>query len=75
MSKATTRTSESPVITVSDLIGELCRWPDNAVVTFRCPLHGQRLRFNRIEEPAKGAVEIELEPAVESTGAGTRMSA
>lgn len=75
MSKATTRTSETPVITVSDLIGELCRWPDNAVVTFRCPLHGQQLYFNRIEGPAKGAVEIELELAVESTAAGTRMTA
>ena len=74
MSKATTRTSETPVITVSDLIGELCRWPDNATVTFRCPLQNQQLRFNRIEERSKGAVEIELDQAVESTSRPARMT-
>jgi hypothetical protein len=75
MSKSTTRTSEPAITTVGDLIGELCRWPDNAAVTFRYPRQRQQLRFNRIEGRSKGNVEIELEQAVESTPHGARMTA
>jgi hypothetical protein len=75
MRKTTTPTSEPGTFTVGDLIGELCRWPDNAAVTFRCPLQKQQLRFNRIEQRAKGSVEIELEQALESTSDRPRMTA
>lgn len=75
MSKTTTRTSEPGIFTVGDLIGELCRWPDNAAVTFRCPLQKQPLRFRRIEGRSKGCVEIELDQAVESTPHRARMTA
>jgi hypothetical protein len=54
------------VITVGDLIGELCRWPDHAAVKFRCALQHQELQFDRIESRSKGAIEIELEPAPKS---------
>jgi len=75
MSKTTTRTSEPGIFTVGDLIGELCRWPDNAIVTFRCPRQQQQLLFNRIEGQSKGSVEIELDQAVESAPRGARMTA
>jgi hypothetical protein len=52
-------------MTVGDLISELCRWPDHAVVTFRCPLQKHELRFGRIQARSKGNVEIEFEPAPE----------
>ena len=58
--------SKSSVVTVGDLIGELCRWPDHAKVKFRCALQQQELRFDRIENLSKGTIEIELEPAPES---------
>ena len=45
-------------LTVGDLISELCRWPDHAVVKFRCPL--QELQFDHIEGDTKGIVEIDL---------------
>jgi hypothetical protein len=52
-------------MTVGQLISELCRWPDHAAIHFRCSQH-QELRFYRIESPAPGSVEIELDPAPES---------
>jgi hypothetical protein len=64
--RTTTSASGPAVVTVGDLIGELCRWPDNAAVTFRCPVQKQKLRLCRIEGPSKGSVEIELEPVLES---------
>jgi hypothetical protein len=75
MSKTTTRTSEPGIFTVGDLIGELCRWPDNAAVTFRCSRQKHQLRFNHIEGRSKGNVEIELDQAVESTSHRSRMTA
>ena len=53
-------------MTVGDLISQLCRWPDHAVITFRCPIQHQELRFHHIESSKKGAVNIELDPAPES---------
>jgi hypothetical protein len=66
MNKTNTRRSEPANITVGDLIGELCRWPDNATVTFRYPLQQQQLRFHRMESRSKGTVQIELAQAPES---------
>lgn len=54
------QTSAPAVVTVGDLIGELCRWPDHATVKFRCPLPQRELRFFRIESLSKGTIEIEL---------------
>ena len=54
---------EPAIVTVADLIGHLCRWPDHAAVTFKCPLDGRDLRFQRIESRSKGHIEIELEVA------------
>jgi len=51
-------------ITVGDLISELCRWPDHALVKFRCPL--QELHFDHIEGDTKGIVEIDLSSAPRS---------
>ena len=48
--------SNSSVVTVGDLIGELCRWPDHAAVRFRCALQGQELQFDRIEGKSKGTI-------------------
>ena len=61
MSKATRKTPKP--MTVGDLISELCRWPDHALVKFRHPLQHQELRFDHIESGTKGIVEIELAAA------------
>jgi hypothetical protein len=66
MHKAQSQKSKSEIITVGDLISELCRWPDHAAVTFWSPLQPQHFRFCRIATRAKGTVEIELEQASES---------
>ncbi|PSO15592.1 hypothetical protein [Bradyrhizobium sp. MOS003] len=47
-----------PIITVGDLIDELCRLPDTAVVHFRCPMLDQELTFYRLRKRSKDAVEI-----------------
>ena len=64
--RITSPTSTPVIMTVGDLIGELCRWPDHAVVKFRCALQHQELRFDRIGSPSKGEIEIELGQAPES---------
>ena len=65
MSK-TTRQAKPAIVTIGELISELCRWPDDAIVKFRCPLRQEELRFRRIEGRSKGVVDIELDPAPES---------
>lgn len=65
MSKPVSRAAAS-IITVGELISELCRWPDHAAITFQSPLQPQELRFFRIQARSKGAVDIELTPAPES---------
>jgi hypothetical protein len=65
MSKATRKASKP--MTVGDLISELCRWPDHALVKFRYPFQHQELRFDHIEGGTKGIVEIELAAASKST--------
>jgi hypothetical protein len=66
MSKTTNQTAEPTIITVGELISELCHLPDGAAVTFRCPLHQQELRFYRLLNRSKGVIEIELNPYPES---------
>jgi len=60
MSKTMSRSAEPAVITVGELISELCRYPDHAAVIFRCPLRQQELSFYRLQTRPEGAVEIEL---------------
>ncbi|WP_375304684.1 hypothetical protein WI560_20970 [Bradyrhizobium sp. A11] len=50
-----------PVITVGELIDELCRLPDTAVVHFRCPMLDQELTFHRLRKRSKDAVEIAVD--------------
>ena len=47
-----------PIITVGELIDELCRLPDTAVVHFRCPMLEQELTFYRLRKRSKDVVEI-----------------
>lgn len=47
-----------PIITVGELIDELCRLPDTAVVHFRCPMLDQELTFHRLRKRSKEAIEI-----------------
>ncbi|OAF15712.1 MULTISPECIES: hypothetical protein [Bradyrhizobium] len=64
-----------PIITVGELIDELCRLPDTAVVNFRCPMLDQELTFYRLRKRSKDVVEIavnaypESPPVVPSTRA------
>jgi hypothetical protein len=47
-----------PVITVGELIDQLCRLPDTAVIHFRCPVLDQELTFYRLRKRSKDTVEI-----------------
>jgi len=55
-----------PIITVGDLIDELCRLPDTAVVRFRCPKLDQELTFYRLRKQSKDCVEIAVNTYPES---------
>lgn|SRR5437868_1554223 len=67
MSKAMHRTIvDPPLITVGELIDELCRLPDTAVVHFRCPVLDQELTFYRLRRRSKDAVEIAVNAYPES---------
>lgn len=56
----------SPVITVGELIDELCRLPDTASVKFRCPRLQQDFGFYRLRTRSKDIVEIEISAYPES---------
>jgi hypothetical protein len=59
MSKAHHKALDHPsIITVGELIDELCRLPDTAVVHFRCPVLDQDLTFYRLRKKSKDIVEI-----------------
>ena len=58
--------TQIPIITVDELISELCRWPDRAAVNFRCNLLEQEFRFYRLQERSKGVIEIAINPYPES---------
>ena len=60
MTEIPSQAAEPPIITVAELRVELGRWPDNATVTFRCPLQHQEFRFYRVQSPAKEVVQLEL---------------
>ena len=67
MSKAIRETVvHPPIITVGELIDELCRLPDTAAVNFRCPVLEQELRFYRLRKRSKNVVEIEVNAYPES---------
>lgn len=77
MSKAQHKAVDHPpIITVGELIDELCRLPDTAVVHFHCPMLEQELTFYRLRKRSKDAVEIaintypESPPVVPSSNAG-----
>ena len=54
------------IITVGDLIDELCRLPDTAAVNLRCPMLEQDFRFFRLRKRSKDIVEIEINAYPES---------
>ncbi len=67
MSKAQHKAADHPsIITVGELIDELCRLPDTAVVHFRCPMLDQELTFYRLRKRSKDAVEIAVNAYPES---------
>ena len=45
-----------PIITVGELIDELCRLPDTAIVHFRCPMLDQELTFYRLRKRSRESV-------------------
>jgi hypothetical protein len=55
-----------PIITVGELIDELCRLPDTAVVHFRCPMLEQELTFYRLRKRSRDVVEIAVNTYPES---------
>ncbi|GLR89937.1 hypothetical protein [Bradyrhizobium iriomotense] len=55
-----------PIITVGELIDELCRLPDTAAVSFRCPMLAQELTFYRLRKRSKDVVEVEVNVYPES---------
>lgn len=55
-----------PIITVGELIDELCRLPDTAVVHFRCPMLEQELTFYHLRKRSKDTVEIAVNAYPES---------
>ena|SRR3569623_957849 len=71
-------TAHPPIITVGDLIDELCRLPDTAVVHFRCAALDQELTFEHLRKRSKDDVEIainafpESPPVVPSSANGFR---
>ena len=67
MTKAIHKLAAHPaIITVGELIDELCRLPDTAVVSFRCPMLDQELAFYRLRKRSKDLVEVEVNAYPES---------
>jgi hypothetical protein len=58
--------AQPAIITVGELIDELCRLPDTAVVHFRCPMLEQELTFYRLRKRSKDTVEIAVNVYPES---------
>lgn len=52
--------ADPPIMTVGDLIDELCRLPDTALVSFHCPMLEQELTFYRLRRRSNDVVEIEV---------------
>ncbi|MBR0774037.1 hypothetical protein JQ625_04270 [Bradyrhizobium diazoefficiens] len=67
MSKGHHKTVAHPhIITVGELIDQLCRLPDTAVVHFHCPTLDHELTFHRLRKRSKDAVEIAVSAYPES---------
>ena len=67
MSKGHHKAADHPsIITVGDLIDQLCRLPDTAIVHFCCPMLDQELSFHRLRKRSKDAVEITVSAYPES---------
>jgi hypothetical protein len=66
MRKSVTVASKLSSMAVGELISELCRLPDHAVVSFRSPIQKHEMRFSRIGRQSTGSVELELEQAPEN---------
>jgi hypothetical protein len=67
MGKAHHKAVDDPsIITVGDLIDQLCRLPDTAVVHFCCPILDQELSFERLRKRSKDSVEITVSTYPES---------
>ncbi len=61
MSKAIRKASAGPsVITVGELIDELCRLLDTTFVCFHCPMLEHELTFYRLRKRSKDIIEIEV---------------
>jgi hypothetical protein len=61
MSKAIREAVVHPtIITVGELMDELCRLPDTAAINFRCRTLEQRFSFHRLRRRSKDVVEIEI---------------
>ncbi|PDT91208.1 hypothetical protein CO669_04090 [Bradyrhizobium sp. Y36] len=61
MSKGHHKVVAAPsIITVGELIDQLCRLPDTAIVHFRCSMLGQELAFERLRKRSKDDVEIAI---------------
>lgn len=52
--------ADPPIMTVGDLIDELCRLPDTALVSFHCPMLEQELTFHCLRRRSKDVVEFEV---------------
>jgi hypothetical protein len=68
MSKAIRKAAADhpPIITVGELIDELCRLPDTAFVSFRCPALEHELTYYRLRKRSKDIIEIEVNVYPES---------
>ncbi len=66
MSRNISKASRDASITVGELITELCRWPDQATIKFKCPGSSAELCFAQIGSHSRSVVEIELNPAPET---------
>ena len=66
MSKNISEASRDAIITVGDLITELCRWPDHATIKIKCPGSSAELCFARITGVSRSVVEIEFNQAPEA---------
>ena len=49
MSKNVVHINDTALLTVGELITELCRWPDQATIRLRCPDTGAKLSVARID--------------------------
>ena len=66
MSNGAPQVAQIKILTVSDLIAELCRWPDHANIRLLCRDTGTLLNVIRIDSASKDRVDIELQSLPET---------